>query len=93
MAYTTKEVELYICPTPGCGSYYGGNNMPDLSKSFTGPRVEDRAKLREETGSGWRHTRSSCPECRIRGESVERVRMRVEVGVPIVAPALSNPLR
>ena len=66
------KVAVYVCPTPGCGNYYGASTMGDLGKQFTGPKVEDRAGLARATGSEMRHTRAECPDCRQRGLAVER---------------------
>jgi hypothetical protein len=77
------RVQLYICPTPGCPSYYGHDNMPDLAGSMTGPKTEDREALRQATGSPWRHNRAACPTCRLRGVEVDRVLVEMEVPKPV----------
>lgn len=77
---------LYVCPTPGCGDYYGSSQMPDLGAEFTGPKCEDRGALEARTGSPYRHSRAACPSCRLRGVAVERALVRVAVPVPANAP-------
>jgi hypothetical protein len=85
-ATTKKRIQVYICPEPGCGNYYGSASMPDLSKRFSGPKLEDTHKLAQETGSPVRHSRAACPDCRQRGKAVERVLVSVDVDVPVVGP-------
>lgn len=77
-----KEVEVYVCPEPECGNYYGTNAMPELGEQFTGPKLDDQSKLESVTGSRYRHSRAACPDCRMRGKSVERVRVKARVAIP-----------
>lgn len=76
------QVRIYVCPIPGCGNYYGTDNMPDLHGVFTGPRTEDIAGHAERTGSRYKHTRAECPACRLRGQRVERELVVLEVPEP-----------
>lgn len=85
-ATTAKEIDVYICPTPGCPSYFGHDGMQNLGGYYTGPKVDDKAALKETTGSPYRHTRAACPVCRAGGKEVERVRVRVRVDVPTSGP-------
>lgn len=89
-----KTIEVYVCPTEGCGDYYGTAGMPDLHTRFTGPKSEDQPVLEITSGSPYRHTRAECPSCRARGRRVERVRMRVAVdmgeAVTVETPALPS---
>ncbi len=81
-----KQIEVYVCPTPQCGSYYGHSNMPDLGSWFTGPKTEDMGALEDATGSKYRHSRAACPDCRRSGREVERVRVTVLIEVPETGP-------
>jgi hypothetical protein len=83
---TNKKITVYVCPTPGCPDYFGSSTMGDLSQEFTGPMVENRAKLTEETGSPYKHSRAECPTCRIKGIKVERVPLTTTLKVPAVGP-------
>lgn len=84
---TKKKINVYVCPTPNCGNYYGVAGMPNLSREFTGPKVEDRAHLEEATGSQMRHTRAECPDCRANGIFVERVLVAMIAVVPQIGPS------
>jgi hypothetical protein len=86
-AYTSKRIEVYVCPTPDCPDFYGAAGQNDLHERFTGPKAEDRAALRESTGSSNRHSRAQCPTCRQRGIQVERVLVGATVLVPTEGPA------
>lgn len=74
-------IEVYLCPTPGCGSYYGASNTPDLTKELTGPKTEDRHQIIASASrvgvAGKRHSRAECPDCRLRGVHVDRVLRRI----------------
>jgi hypothetical protein len=83
-------VRVYVCPTPGCGNFFGGSDVGDLASEFTGVRAEDRGDYARKHGSPWRHTRAACPDCRARGASVERV--SVVVSVPLPDPVPTPPL-
>lgn len=83
---TRKDIEFYICPTPGCPDYFGSSTMPSLETAWTGPKAEDRGILAVNTGSPHRHNRAECPTCRTQGRSVQRMRMRITVGVPKEGP-------
>ena len=75
-----QNITVYVCPNPECQSYFGSSTMPDLSEEFTGPKLDDKEKLAQETGSPFRHTRAECPECRVaRRMSVQRIPIVVGV--------------
>lgn len=85
------KIAVYVCPTIGCGNYYGTNGMPNLHEQFTGAKVEDRSALRDASGSPYRHSRAACPDCRSRGIKVERQLVNVHIATPaeeITTPAL-----
>jgi hypothetical protein len=69
-------LRVYVCPTLGCGDYYGVPDMEDLTTRLTGPKTEDRHIISKEESrvgiAGKRHTRAECPSCRERGEFVQR---------------------
>jgi hypothetical protein len=82
-----KRVEVYVCPTPGCGNFYGSSDMPALEAEFTGPKTEDGSALEMKTGSRFRHSRAECPDCRLKGLGrVVRVRRAVTIQVPVKGP-------
>lgn len=83
---TRKEIQVYICPTPGCGDYYGSGNMPDLGTSWNGPKLEDQGVKELREGSRYTNNRQSCPSCRLRGVDVQRVLMALAVDVPTEGP-------
>lgn len=83
---TRKVVRVYVCPTPGCGNYYGSSGMPDLSQEFSGPKVEDKAAYERSHGSQYRCSRAECPDCRLKGNPVQRVPLDVAVMVPTEGP-------
>lgn len=83
---TWKTIFVYICPTPECGDYFGSGNMPDLSTSWNGPKIEDQGERQRLTGSRYTNNRQSCPSCRQRGKDVQRVLAKVQVPVPKVGP-------
>lgn len=88
---TNKRIEMYVCPAPECTNYFGHTGMPDLSTEFTGPMVENKGKLEQETGSPHKHNRAECPDCRQRGLAVQRTRIVTIVPVPVTpnpTPAL-----
>lgn len=70
------QIHVYVCPTEGCGNYYGTSSMPDLDKEYTGPKTEDRHQVPASQSPlgivGVRHTRAECPDCRQRGIRVDR---------------------
>jgi hypothetical protein len=68
MSTTKKTIAVYVCTDPDCPSYYGANDTPDLSREFTGPKVEDKAALKATTGSPYRKTRATCPVSIAHGE-------------------------
>lgn len=74
-------VGFYLCPTPGCGNYYGSSSMVDLSKEVALGRPEDHVPA-NNPGRIARHTRAECPDCRARGQRVERVLVATHVALP-----------
>lgn len=83
---TVVTISAYVCPTPGCGNYFGSCTMPDLTKEYSGPKTENRHQVpaaQSPVGiEGVRHTRAACPDCRGRGLDVERRLVTVNVRVP-----------
>jgi hypothetical protein len=66
------QVEIWICPTEGCGNYYASSSMRGVDLT-----AEANKSL---VGFDDRHTRSKCPDCRVRGDGeVDRVLTLVEV--------------
>lgn len=67
------EVGVYVCPTPGCGNYYGSSSMTDLAKAKIEPPVDNKDSYRKAHGGDTvKFTRDECPDCRQRGKSVPR---------------------
>jgi hypothetical protein len=81
---TTQSIEItvHICPTEGCGNYFGSSSTPhDLTGELRMGRPEDRTKEGRRLIKG---TRSDCPICTVRlGKRVERVPITTRVIVPI----------
>lgn len=76
-------LRVYVCPTPGCGDYFGHSGIPaDLARHGTGPKTEDRHIVSAEDSrmgkAGIRHSRAECPSCRERGIFVERQCVELE---------------
>ena len=87
----TMNVVVWCCPTRDCPEYYGATGMNDLGQSFSGPKVENRAELRQKTGSSYTRSRADCPTCQIRlGRRVQRVPVQMEVSLPMVEPKLTE---
>jgi hypothetical protein len=84
--HPVKKISVYVCPSEDCTNYFGASGMPDLSQQWTGPKIEDRAALEASSGSGVRHTRAACPDCRARGHEVERRLMVVNIAIPTKGP-------
>jgi hypothetical protein len=64
-----KHIIVYVCPTDGCENYYA-------SPEFRPDRTDVSAMQFHRSQDGESvpsHTRSSCPDCRVRGKKVERV--------------------
>lgn len=57
------EVEVWVCPTPGCGNYFASRAEGDLRQSHN----------REPNHGKATTSRAECPDCRDRGDRVERV--------------------
>lgn len=91
MEKTTKQIAVYVCPTPGCGNYYGTNAMPDLTKEFSGAKLDDAGAIEAKGQSRFKQSRADCPDCRARGLGrIERVRVNVNVGVQATGSAPSE---
>lgn len=83
-----KVVEVYVCTDPQCKDYYGAAGMPDLTQSFSGPKVENRYDRLQKHGSREARSRADCPTCQqIKGERVPRVLVKALCFVPVEAPA------
>jgi hypothetical protein len=69
----TVQVAVWVCPTPGCGNWYGSSSAGDLA----------RAETRAPNGGPVTSTRDECPSCRGRGKRVRRVRhvLAIQPGV------------
>lgn len=81
------EAEIYVCPR--CLGYYGASGMPLLEDAGTGPKTEDRHIISKELSrfkegvAGLRHSRAECPDCRLQGVYIERVRVVARASVPV----------
>lgn len=79
------DIRVYVCPTPGCGDYFGHTDMPDLAAATTGPKTEDRHQVSQLESrvnvAGKRHSRAECPSCRERGVFVERILCSISIDV------------
>lgn len=70
MAYI--EVVLWVCPTKGCGNYYGTSGTGDLTKLMN-HNINQKPTF----------PRSSCPDCHRFGRGqVERIPITTRVEVP-----------
>lgn len=74
------SIIVYVCPTPGCGNYFGSSNSGDLSTQVV---AQKGANYEPRDPSRW-HARSACPDCRQRGKSVEREKVVVVLAPPFV---------
>lgn len=66
-------IRIYVCPTPGCGNYYGSKSMTDrpLSEELRQGRVEDKEMW--STDRILKGSRADCPDCAAHGlGNVER---------------------
>lgn len=73
------EIELYACPTPDCGNYFGVAGMADLAGRVIGTKslnYEPKPESEHRTGA-------TCPYCFIAGKRVERVRVSTFAFVPL----------
>lgn len=83
-------IEVWVCPTPGCGDYYGAAGAGDLSQSRNlvsdmKHTVKSDPFAHPEVVS----TRATCQACRARGVDVERQRVVINLsngGFTIAAP-------
>lgn len=81
-------VDLWVCPNPLCGNYFGASGAPNLSTqwvNFRGPNGEPQPHCA--------HTRAQCPDCRGGGDETERVRIEVWVDIPNPVPTPPRPDR
>jgi hypothetical protein len=70
----TVQVAVWVCPTPGCGNWYGSSSAGDLA----------RAENRAPNGGPVTSTRDECPDCKVRGKRVRRVRHMVAIQPGVV---------
>lgn len=64
------KVTVWVCPTYGCGNYFGSESAGDLRKAMT------------RTHGGAEYPRSRCPLCWLRlAEHVDRVPVTFEDGL------------
>lgn len=68
-------IEVYVCPHPGCGSYYGTDGMPDLTVKNQHVHGINFEQIPQDQ---W-HSRAQCPTCRAVGRQVERVKVAFQV--------------
>ena len=64
------RIKVWVCPTAGCGNYYGSSSERDLSKEVTGHRGMNGERWPDRG-----HSRAQCPDC-----GAERVPVPIEVG-------------
>jgi len=80
-------IEVYICPTPGCGDYYGAAGMGDLGAkenliSDMCHTVKSDPFAHPEVVS----TRDMCQSCRSRGVDSHRVLCSFQINESDLAP-------
>lgn len=63
-------MRLYICPTPGCGNYFGSSSMPNLATSQNHAHAPWSASNAGEYRAVG--TRDECPDCKAQGRTVRR---------------------
>jgi len=74
------NVALWICPTPGCGNYFGSSGTGDLSKMM------NKSITQQPT-----FPRSICPDCHRLGRgTIERIPVTTTVKVPDVGEQISR---
>lgn len=74
------EVTVWVCPTPGCGSYYASRSAGDLMSRRTGGRGPNG-----EHYPGREHSMSECADCRDRGRPVDRIPVLLDIPIPLPA--------
>lgn len=81
------EIRVVVCPHPECNNYYGATSMaPDMTKLFSGPKVENRRAHQIAHGSKESKTLADCPECLLRGRGrIERTPMTLRANVPLLS--------
>lgn len=73
-------VVLWVCPTPGCGNYYGTSGTGDLTKI-----------LNKSITNNPTFPRSTCPDCHRFGRgTVERIPVTTTVKVPDAGEQISS---
>lgn len=76
------QVVVYICPTKGCGNYYGNTTFrtdrtPDIDTVMERRTSESGEKLKT-------YARTECPDCRSRtGARVKRIPYLVTAVIPL----------
>lgn len=78
------QIRVYVCPTEGCGSYYGSSGMGELDEKIVGQYGQNFERRPVEM----HHSRAQCPECRARGNKVERVAVLFDFDTPSPAVLL-----
>lgn len=88
MSDISVEVEIWACPTPSCGNYYGASSAKgmDLNAVMNEMRVDDKAAHVAQGGSPLTHSRGECPDCRARGFKVPRQKITLKLLVPMPMP-------
>lgn len=77
MTVVIVPVEVWICPTKGCGNFFGSKAEmgKDLNAILNEMRVDDKKAHVAQGGSPFTHSRGECPDCRARGKKVPRVKV------------------
>ena len=63
-------IAVYVCPTEGCGNYFGASGMGDMESQQTD------VHLQQET-----FPRKRCPDCMLRGNEVNRKLVVTKINV------------
>ncbi len=83
-------IALYVCPTPGCGDYYGATGMGDLgAKQNLVSDMKHTVKSDPFAHPEVVSTRATCQTCRARGMDVTRVlcSLKIDESSLLSAPA------
>jgi hypothetical protein len=84
------EVKVWVCPTDGCGNYYGSSSQAHLD--LTNEINHESSMLHSKDSSPANPrvvgNRGICPDCRSRGQEVQRERVTVDVMTHGRKPAL-----
>lgn len=78
-------IKVFVCPTEGCGNYYASSSQVDRMNTVVGQKDINFAP--RSPGDPNIAKRSECPDCRTRGNRVERIAVEVETGIPAVVAA------